>query len=143
MVHHVSGFCEMCAPNQLFCCHTINQSPCNQCTELKPTSTDFSIILRNSHESLRNMATFTGCGPRRDAGNLWQCLRLCFNGDENEYEIWETKFLGHLRMLGLKDTILGSTPATSTASEGSFTSSGEEPNMLKVNNVESDTSKNE
>ncbi|KAJ8031033.1 hypothetical protein HOLleu_27626 [Holothuria leucospilota] len=25
----------------------------------------------------------------------------------NDYELWETKFLGHLRMMKLKDTILG------------------------------------
>ncbi|PIK36609.1 hypothetical protein BSL78_26554 [Apostichopus japonicus] len=51
------------------------------------------------------MADPTGYGPRRDPGSRWQ--RLCFNGDENEYELWETKFLGHLRMMKLKDTILG------------------------------------
>lgn len=32
--------------------------------------------------------------------------RLCFDGDEKNYELWETKFLGHLLLQGLKDTIL-------------------------------------
>lgn len=32
--------------------------------------------------------------------------RLVFDGDERNYELWETKFLGHLRLLKLKDTIL-------------------------------------
>lgn len=32
--------------------------------------------------------------------------RLVFDGDEKGYELWETKFLGHLRLQGLKDTIL-------------------------------------
>lgn len=31
---------------------------------------------------------------------------LVLNGDENNFELWEVKFLGHMRMLGLKDTIL-------------------------------------
>ncbi|KAK7890932.1 hypothetical protein WMY93_022895 [Mugilogobius chulae] len=32
--------------------------------------------------------------------------RLVFDGDERGYELWETKFLGHLCLQGLKDTIL-------------------------------------
>ncbi|KAL7844819.1 hypothetical protein SRHO_G00233580 [Serrasalmus rhombeus] len=32
--------------------------------------------------------------------------RLVFDGDEKGCELWETKFLGHLRLQGLKDTIL-------------------------------------
>ena len=52
------------------------------------------------------MATSTGYGPsRRDNGSWWS--RLLFDGDEAKYEIWETKFLGYLHMLGLKDAILG------------------------------------
>ena len=47
----------------------------------------------------------TGYGLRRDTrGGRWQ--RLVFNGDENNFELWEVRFLGHMRMLGLKDTIL-------------------------------------
>lgn len=38
------------------------------------------------------------------SGNRWS--RLLFDGDENNYELWETKFLGHLRLQGLKETIL-------------------------------------
>lgn len=32
--------------------------------------------------------------------------RLVFDGDEKNYELWEAKFLGHLHLQGLKDTIL-------------------------------------
>ncbi|XP_054886604.1 uncharacterized protein LOC129360480 [Poeciliopsis prolifica] len=32
--------------------------------------------------------------------------RLLFDGDEKNSELWETKFLGHLRLQGLKQTIL-------------------------------------
>ena len=52
------------------------------------------------------MATSTDYGPsRRDDGSQWS--RLLFDGDETKYEIWETKFLGYLHTLGLKDAILG------------------------------------
>ncbi len=50
------------------------------------------------------MAASTGYGPRREAGSRWN--RLCFDGDEKNYELWETKFLGHMRLLGLKDTVI-------------------------------------
>lgn len=47
----------------------------------------------------------TGYGPRqRTKGGRWQ--RLVFDGDENNYELWEVKFLGHMRLEGLKETIL-------------------------------------
>ncbi|TWW53759.1 hypothetical protein D4764_0190480 [Takifugu flavidus] len=50
------------------------------------------------------MGAPTGYGPRKEIGSRWN--RLCFNGDEKNYELWETKFLGQLRLLGLKKTIL-------------------------------------
>lgn len=31
---------------------------------------------------------------------------MCFDGDEKNFELWETKFLAHLRLQGLKGTIL-------------------------------------
>lgn len=46
----------------------------------------------------------TGYGPRRDTGGRRH--RLVFDGDENNYELWEVKFLCHLRLIGLKETIL-------------------------------------
>ena len=47
----------------------------------------------------------TGYGPRHyTRGGRWQ--RVVFNGDENNFKLWEVKFLGHMGMLGLKDTIL-------------------------------------
>ena len=52
------------------------------------------------------MATSTGYGSsRRNNGRRWS--RLLFDGDETKFEIWETKFLGYLHTLGLKDAILG------------------------------------
>ena len=32
--------------------------------------------------------------------------RLVFDGDEEKYELWEKRFLGHLLLRGLKKTIL-------------------------------------
>ena len=52
------------------------------------------------------MATLTGYGPSR-SDNVSRWSRLLFDGDETKYEIWETKFLGYLHTLGLKDAILG------------------------------------
>ena len=48
----------------------------------------------------------TGYGPRRAnvSGGRWQ--RLVFDGDENNFELWEVKFLGHLRLMGLKEAIV-------------------------------------
>lgn len=46
----------------------------------------------------------TGNGPRRSTGG-WQ-QRLVFDGDEDKYELWEVKFLGHMRILGLKNLIV-------------------------------------
>lgn len=40
----------------------------------------------------------------RSSSSRWS--RLVFDGDEKNYELWETKFLGHLRLQGLRDTIL-------------------------------------
>ncbi len=44
----------------------------------------------------------TGYGPSRET--RWS--RLTFDGNEENYELWETKFLAHMRLLKLKDTIL-------------------------------------
>lgn len=41
---------------------------------------------------------------RRESTGRW--ARLLFDGDEKNYELWETRFLGHLRLQGLKETIL-------------------------------------
>ncbi|KAI2647409.1 Copia protein [Labeo rohita] len=55
------------------------------------------------------MAVPTGYGPSKEYGSRWN--RLCFDGDEKNYELWETKFLAHLRLLDLKTTKLGGAPA--------------------------------
>ena len=41
--------------------------------------------------------SLTGYGPRRT---------LIFDGDESEYELWEVKFLGHLRLQKLYDVVV-------------------------------------
>ena len=46
----------------------------------------------------------TGYGPSRES--RWS--RLIFDGNESNYELWEAKFLAHMRLLKLKDTILPS-----------------------------------
>lgn len=43
---------------------------------------------------------------RRAGESSSRWARLLFSGDEKDYELWETRFLGHLRLQGLKDTIL-------------------------------------
>ncbi|XP_051793461.1 prolyl 4-hydroxylase subunit alpha-2 isoform X11 [Acanthochromis polyacanthus] len=55
------------------------------------------------------MTVPTGYGPSKEFGSRWN--RLLFDGDEKNYELWETKFLAHLRLLDLKTTILGGAPA--------------------------------
>lgn len=42
----------------------------------------------------------TGNRPRR-GGVGGRCQRLVFDEDENNYEYWEVKLLGHLKILGL------------------------------------------
>ena len=46
---------------------------------------------------------FCGIG-KTTAWRAWQ--RLVFDGDENNFELWEVKFLGHLRLMGLKEAIV-------------------------------------
>ncbi|KAM9791032.1 uncharacterized protein LOC133165345 [Syngnathus typhle] len=41
---------------------------------------------------------------RNSFSSRWS--RLMFDGDEKNYELWEAKFLGHLRLQDLKDVIL-------------------------------------
>ncbi len=47
------------------------------------------------------MATSTGYGPR---------TRIFFDGDERKYELWETKFMGYLHILKLKETVESEEP---------------------------------
>lgn len=61
------------------------------------------------------MTAPTGYGPRRHVGNRWQ--RLCFDGDERNYKLWETKLLAHMRLLGLKETILKEPAADNVAAD--------------------------
>ena len=48
------------------------------------------------------MANLSGNGPKH---------RLIFNGDENGYEIWETKFIAHLHLKDLGEVIDQDAPA--------------------------------
>ncbi|XP_061774533.1 uncharacterized protein LOC133564329 isoform X2 [Nerophis ophidion] len=50
------------------------------------------------------MTTTTRYMATREVGGRRH--RLCFDGNVNNYELWEAKFLGHLRLLGLKATVL-------------------------------------
>ena len=51
----------------------------------------------------------TGYGPR---------MKLMFTGDEQDYDIWEDRFLGYVALQGLKETILpSSTTVDSTKNE--------------------------
>ena len=51
----------------------------------------------------------TGYGPSR-------YQRLLFSGEEEDYEIWETKFLGYLRTRNLKKIILSEPPPSTDES---------------------------
>lgn len=43
---------------------------------------------------------------RRAAESNSRWFRLVFDGDEKNCELWETEFVGHLRLQGLRDIIL-------------------------------------
>lgn len=43
---------------------------------------------------------------RRAAESNSRWFRLVFFGDEKNYVLWETEFVGHLRLQGLRDIIL-------------------------------------
>lgn len=49
------------------------------------------------------MASVTGYGPSH-VGQRW--FRLLFDGEEKNYELWETRFLAHMELRGLRDTIM-------------------------------------
>ena len=46
-----------------------------------------------------------GYGPSQ-AGHRW--LRLLFDSDDKSYELWETRFLAHMELRGLRDVVLES-----------------------------------
>lgn len=70
------------------------------------------------------MAASTGYGPSREVSNRWS--RLYFDGDEKNYELWETKFLGHLCLRGLKGAILSETPERGSDEEDEDADKNEE-----------------
>lgn len=54
----------------------------------------------------------------RGAVSSSRWARFIFDGDEKNYELWETKFLGHLCLQGLKDTILNEPAGDDDEDEG-------------------------
>ena len=54
---------------------------------------------------------------RRNDSTSSRWSRLCFDGDEQKYELWEAKFLAHLLLQGLKDTILNEPEAPADGEE--------------------------
>ena len=52
------------------------------------------------------MANSTGYGPSN--ADKWR--KLTFNGDGEQYEIWEIRFLSHLRTLNIRDVIVSQEP---------------------------------
>ena len=44
----------------------------------------------------------TGYGPSRYS-------RLYFSGDDGDYELWETRFMGYLELKDLKDVVTSTT----------------------------------
>lgn len=49
------------------------------------------------------MSNAAGYGPSH-AGQRW--FRLLFDGDEKNYELWETRFLVHMELCGLREVIM-------------------------------------
>lgn len=46
-------------------------------------------------------------------------MRLLFDGDEKSYELWETRFLAHMELRGLRDVILDN-PEIDSEDEGAI-----------------------
>ncbi|CAL9689613.1 unnamed protein product [Knipowitschia caucasica] len=61
------------------------------------------------------MENTTGYGPSMLSGQHFS--RLLFDGDERNYELWETRFLAHLELRGLAGT-LKTEPVFDGAAEG-------------------------
>ena len=61
-----------------------------------------------------NTKISTGYGP----SNQWQ--NLIFDGDARHFEIWETKFLGYMKLKNLKDILIGSNEIDEDENEVAF-----------------------
>ena len=57
-------------------------------------------------------APATGYGPTSSSSGRWN--RLYFDGDERGFEMWETKFLGYMRLKELQETIDPTPPTDNT-----------------------------
>ena len=73
-------------------------------------------------------ASSRGYGP---AQNTWFKNRLCFDGDQRKFELWHVKFMGYLKLRGLKDVVdppavnaATNTATVASASGGGGTASG-------------------
>ncbi|KAJ8040941.1 hypothetical protein HOLleu_15401 [Holothuria leucospilota] len=51
-----------------------------------------------------DQSSSTGYGPRK--GFQGRYGRLYFDGDERKFEQWKVKFVGYMRLQGLKDTVV-------------------------------------
>ena len=67
---------------------------------------------------MANEINSTGYGPRQNAPGRF--ARLIFNGDERNYEQWEIKFLGYMKLQDLKTTILAHGDVDASKNEEAF-----------------------
>ena len=65
-----------------------------------------------------NELNSTGYGPRQNAPRRF--ARLIFDGDERNYEQWEIKFLGYMKLRDLKTTILADGDVDASKNEEAF-----------------------
>lgn len=62
---------------------------------------------RRNVQCTRWVSVYHASAMSRRAAESNSCwFRLVFDGDEKNYELWETKFVGHLCLQGLRDIIL-------------------------------------
>ena len=67
---------------------------------------------------MANELTSTGYGPRQNAPGRF--ARLIFDGDERNYEQWEIKFLGYMKLRDLKTTIHADGDVDASKNEEAF-----------------------
>jgi len=67
---------------------------------------------------MANEFNSTGYGPRQNAPGRF--ARLIFDGDERNYEQWEIKFVGYMKLRDLKTTILADGDVDASKNEKAF-----------------------
>ena len=53
--------------------------------------------------TMSESASSRGYGPAQH--NSWMKNRLYFDGDQRKFELWHVKFMGYLKLRGLKDIV--------------------------------------